>query len=220
MVNNLKRFVNCIYPSYSRTVDLVNRNALVGTWNSHHRDVKRFSDKAQMYRYLNEVVGDEPIDYLEFGVYQGESLRQWSTLNSKAKSRFFGFDSFEGLPEDWNVGHGARRFDMAGRVPEINDGRITFVKGLFQDSLPTFLSTFTPHNRLIIHIDCDLYSSTLFVLASCDQLMIDGTILMFDEFCSPLHEFRAFHDYTSAFRRSAKPVAICGKYAEQAAFLF
>jgi len=82
-----------------------------------------------------------------------------------------------------------------------------------------FLRGFRPASRLVIHFDCDLYSSTLFCLASCDSLILPGTIILFDEFPVPLHEFRAFRDYSAAFRRELHPVAMAGENAQQVAFL-
>ena len=49
----------------------------------------------------SKVLAEEPIDYLEFGVRYGDSLFKWSGLNAHPDSRFIGFDSFEGIPEDW-----------------------------------------------------------------------------------------------------------------------
>ena len=216
-----KKLAKLVFPTYSRTIDLMNHNALVGDWIAKNRDIMHLHDKSRLYEYINKHVLHEcPIDYLEFGVYKGNSIRNWATLNRNAKSRFFGFNSFEGLPEHWNRQHTKGTFDTGGQIPVIDDARVQFVKGWFQDKLPEFLKTFTPHHRLVIHNDSDLYSSTLYILARLDEIAISGTVLMFDEFSSPLHEFRAFNDYIGSFRRSVKLIAICGPYADQAAFVF
>jgi len=56
-------------------------------------------DRYDLYNYIiYDVLENRPIDYLEFGVWKGESLKYFSTLDQNPKSRFFGFDSFEGLP--------------------------------------------------------------------------------------------------------------------------
>ena len=61
-----------------------------------------FDDRKELYQYINNIVFNyEPIDFLEFGVAQGASLKYWLNLNNKKESQFFGFDtrvsSFGGL---------------------------------------------------------------------------------------------------------------------------
>ena len=210
-----------LFPSYIRVLDQANHNARLKAWASQHKRVKQFASKETMYGYIeDEFVKGRPIDFLEFGVYQGASIRHWCSLNKAKASRFFGFDSFEGLPSYWNKDYPAGAFDTKGETPDIKDERVEFVKGWFQDTVPAFLSGFKAGNQLVIHNDSDLYSSTLYVLAKLDAIICPGTIIIFDEFSNPLHEFRALDDYLASFRRRAKPVAICGKHADQAAFLF
>lgn len=142
-------------------------------------------------------------------------------MNRDPQSRFIGFDSFEGLPEDWtkNNPKGAMG-DVGGAMPQIEDDRVSFVKGWFQTTLPGFLNGFTPRSRLVVHNDSDLYSSTLFTLASLNRLLLPGTVVIFDDFSMPTHVFRAFVDYKSAFWRSATPVAMTSDYAARVAFVF
>ena len=71
-----------------------------------------------MYGYLQQtVLKDAPIDYLEFGVADGASLRSWCALNQRPESRFFGFDTFTGLPEDWAADHPKGTFNRDGIPP-------------------------------------------------------------------------------------------------------
>ena len=111
-------------------------------------------------------------------------------------------------------------FGVGGSVPEINDPRVSFVKGWFNDTLPGFLSDFKPKSRLIIHNDSDLYSSTLFCLSELNKIILPGTILVFDEFYSALHEFRALNDYLSAYRRSCHPIGLVDDGQGRVAFIF
>jgi O-methyltransferase len=77
-----------------------------------------YSDRETLYEYINnEALGNREIDYLEFGVYKGESLMKWVELNSKPGSRFHGFDTFTWLPEDWHKFSKTvkeRAFDVGG----------------------------------------------------------------------------------------------------------
>jgi len=171
----------------------------------------------ELYRRVNDVVLENgPIDYLEFGVFKGWSMRQWTSLNQHPRSRFAGFDTFTGLPEDWTPAKRAGAFNADGRAPQFDDTRVQFVTGLFQHTLVDFLKSFQVKNRLVIHVDCDLYSATLFCLATLDRHMPSGTLIIFDEFYNLLHEFAAFRDYSKAFMRSAQGIAYTHHYTQVA----
>ena len=141
-------------------------------------------------------------------------------MNRDPQSRFIGFDSSEGLPEDWLGNYTKGTFDVGGAVPQIDDERVSFIKGWFQNTLPGFLKEFAPRSRLVVHSDSDLYSSTLFTLANLNTLLVPGSVIIFDDFWMPTHVFRAFTDYRSAFWRSAHAVAMTSDYADQVAFVF
>ena len=141
---------------------------------------------------------DKAIDYLEFGVFEGASIGQWCALNQNAGSRFFGFDSFEGLPEDWHSGKRRGAFSTGGKLPEIADPRVSFVAGWFQQSLRGFMASYRPQSQLVIHVDCDLYSSTLYCLTTLDPVISPGTLIVLDDFFDALHVYRGLTDYCSS----------------------
>ncbi len=156
--------------------------------------------RRELYRHVQQTVAlDGPINYLEFGVYQGDSLRWWVEHNQQPGSRFVGFDSFEGLPEDWRTDRPKGYFNTEGKAPEIGDPRCTFRVGWFHDTLPGFVCEFPFDGRLVVHLDADLYSSTLFVLTTLAPRLKEQDVLFFDEFENALHEFRAFTDFVSAY---------------------
>lgn len=134
---------------------------------------------------------------LEFGVWKGDSTRFFAGLNRSPASRFYGFDSFEGLPEDWR-GMAHARFDVGGSLPQIDDSRVTFVKGWFRDTLPPMLDHLVEASRdrsLVVHYDADLYSSTLYLLFTLGSRFKRYTFI-FDEFSG--HETRALYNYIQA----------------------
>ena len=162
----------------------------------------------EMYRHVHdEIIKTDAIDYLEFGVFQGESIRYWTSINKRPESRFFGFDSFEGLPEDWKDGMPRGHFDTGGSTPKIADARVQFVKGWFVNSVPPFARDFTTRNRLVLHLDADLYSSTMLPLVHFERLMTAGTLLIFDEFYDREHEYKALMDWQKIFGREVRVVA-------------
>ncbi len=127
---------------------------------------------------------------LEFGVYQGRSIRLLADLVDGAVD---GFDSFEGLPSDWGD---ERRgtYSTQGSLPTV-PANVTLHRGWFEDSLPEFLSRQSGPIRFI-NIDCDLYRSTKTVLDLVAPQVVAGSVIVFDEFIGYPgwrdHEFRAF----------------------------
>jgi O-methyltransferase len=182
------------------------------TWRKRHSGSHPvFDDRTEMYDFINqEILGNGTMQYLEFGVYKGESIAHFAQINSDPDSILVGFDTFTGLPEDWI---GIRRtversaFDTGGQIPQLDDQRVSFVKGLFQDTLPRFREGYQARGQLVIHNDSDLYSSTLYVLTYLDDVIVPGTIIVFDEFYSALHEYRALEDYCASYVRSYDVIA-------------
>lgn len=169
-------------------------------------------DRIPFHQWMITSLGeDSPIDYLEFGVYKGETIALWSRGNRHPESRFFGFDTFDGLPEPWrlyNRSMDVGAYSAGGKTPEIPDSRISWIKGLFQETLAGFLAEGKlTGQRLVVHLDADLYTSTLYVLTFLHPLLRPGTVLIFDEFDCGVGEFQAFEDYTTSFRVNYRMLA-------------
>ncbi|MCA1719810.1 MAG: class I SAM-dependent methyltransferase [Actinobacteria bacterium] len=128
---------------------------------------------------------------LEFGVATGTTLR---IIAEERTGGVYGFDSFDGLPQDWRLGYDAGEF--AHEIPAVRGAEI--VVGLFADTLPGFLASH-PDPVAFVHIDCDLYSSTAEVLEQLTPRLVDGTVLLFDEYYNfpgwQQHEHRAWCEY-------------------------
>jgi hypothetical protein len=126
---------------------------------------------------------------LEFGVFSG------TTINTLAKARpdlhFHGFDSFEGLPEDWDMGQKnvkAEAFDRKGELPEVEDN-VTLWKGWFDDTVLKWIGKHADQNISYLHVDCDIYSSTVTILENLNSRIKQGTIIRFDELACWRHVF-------------------------------
>ena len=168
--------------------------------NDFYTFKRNHSKRYSLYQHVIDSLGlgNEEVTYLEFGVFGANSFNWWLEHNSHAASRFYGFDTFEGLPEDWGT---FKKGEMSAAAPESHDSRALFVKGLFQDTLPSFLENhpLSSTKRNVIHLDADLFSSTLFVLSSLGSKLKKGDILLFDEFNVPNHEFFAFKIFQDSF---------------------
>lgn len=193
------------YMPYSPTIDRINRRPLLQNFALANAGVPSVPTREAVWSFIAARYPGA-IDYLEFGVHRGHSILYFADKNEAPGSRFFGFDSFAGLPEDWNGDYRRGHFDTGGRLPPTDDRRVQFVVGLFQDTLPDFIAGFKTDNRIIVHIDCDLYASALYCLTRLDPVLPQGTILIFDEFGDVLHEFRAVNDYLASYRRRLRVI--------------
>lgn len=124
----------------------------------------------------------------QFGVYKGESAA-WM-LSHNCDSLYL-YDSFEGLPEDWNSQFTKGHFKCD--VPVFSDPRVKIVKGLFEDTVDKF-------NNIefgLVHVDCDLYSATKTVLNNIK--IFKDQIIVFDEMYNiagaDKHEQKAFLEW-------------------------
>jgi O-methyltransferase len=191
-----------LLPRYSQQLELANYYASAREWARRHRGAPILGSRTELHRHAARAIGDAGrVDFLEFGVGRDTTLRLWTSLCTEPSSRFFGFDSFQGLPEAWSPKFPRGSFGTEGRTPTIPDGRVRFIEGLFQESLPSFLRGYQPSGSLVVHMDADLYTSTLYCLAQVDSLLRRNSVLIFDEF-GTAQEFGAFRDYTRSFRRS------------------
>lgn len=131
----------------------------------------------------------------EFGVGKAATLNFLADMTDET---VHGFDSFQGLPQDWRPGFGAKTF----RVDDLRELRFAFNTriwpGLFSETLPVFLDQVRAPARFI-HIDCDLYQSTSQVLTALESRIVRGTVVQFDELWNypgwEDHEYRALREF-------------------------
>ncbi len=185
-------------------------------WSDRYTSPNAFDHPFEMYAYLSKLPAyQDAIYYLEFGVYQGASLNWWLEHNGHPSSEFVGFDSFRGLPESWTSDFGKGHFDVGGVPPDIGDPRCSFQVGWFNKTLPGFLCEWGARRDgrpVIIHLDGDLYSSTIFVLLLMGPGLRPGDLLILDDFSDTLHVFRALLDFEDACPIEYEVVAQHARY--------
>lgn len=140
---------------------------------------------------IGRITGKAPL-YLEFGVYEGGTLRWWTEKLTAPDAHFIGFDSFEGLPEQWNAYNPPGTFAVA-EIPHFDDPRVSLQAGWFDDTLPGL--ELPEYDQLIVNIDSDLYSSANFVLRELEERLVPGTLIYFDELGDRDHELRALKEF-------------------------
>jgi O-methyltransferase len=152
--------------------------------------------KEGLYDIAAKMIGNGAVTYLEFGVHKGWSFERVLSRFTDPAARFYGFDSFDGLPEKWGHPTDHGHFSTGGQAPKLSDPRVDFVKGWFQNTLPDFLTTHPITAPVLVHFDADLYSTTLFLLTTLWHHIPEYWFL-FDEF--PPDEIVAMHDFTRAY---------------------
>jgi hypothetical protein len=176
--------------------------------------------RACQFANRNYIAGD----YLEFGVWKGESFIKVYQFLSKLrndhlawlesrpthsiqtgssspehaiwkqwKTRFFAFDSFEGLPEpdqreiaeEWVKGEYAcseKQFKRNLASDGVDLNYVITVPGFYDKTLNRVTKKRLGLERAaIVHVDCDLYESTIVVLNFITDLLVQGSVLIFDD---------------------------------------
>jgi O-methyltransferase len=193
----------------------------LSSWANKNRKIEyndfpskwNYEKRYPLYKWVleKENLIIHPVNYLEFGVASGQSFRWFLSQITNPESRFYGFDTFTGLPEDFGV-FKKGMFNNNTRPPQIADNRVKFYQGLFQQTLPGFLHELNNDKRNIIMLDADLYSATLYALASLAPFLKKDDIIFFDEFAVPTHEFKAFHDFVKSHYTNLKLIAAANNY--------
>lgn len=153
-------------------------------WN-YLKSVKNFSSTQSMpimmgiaartFKFAMDHTNPDGL-VMEFGVFNGKSIRQIAALT---KGPVHGFDSFEGIPEDWNH-ETSGSYSTEGIIPEV-PVNVMLHAGWFEDSILKFIQKESGAIRFM-NIDCDLYSSTKTVLDALARQVVPGTVMVFDEY--------------------------------------
>jgi Macrocin-O-methyltransferase (TylF) len=153
---------------------------------------------------------------LDLGVWLGWSTRLISDASDRA---VYGFDTFEGLVEDWQVDDQilikqgtfslaeplAERFmrdtgvSLQEGLPSTLGRRVQFIKGSTYETLAPFLAERPAAPIALFHMDLDTYESCLHALETCKDRFVEGSILVFDEYLVTNGEMRAFFEFQSQY---------------------
>lgn len=158
---------------------------------------------------------------LEFGVFSGATINLISSILNT--DTIHGFDSFEGLPEDWFMkekekqkGNPKRHkgYFAVDNKPEVNKN-VHLWEGWFDNTIPQYIDSYKTPIKFL-HIDCDLYSSTNTIFSLLNNFIVNGTVIVFDEFypwgCGNYdlwheHEYKALKEWTETYDRSFEVIS-------------
>jgi len=150
--------------------------------------------------------------FLEFGVYKGDSINLFGDFLLQHGKEIYGFDSFEGLEEEWNMNdyNPIGRFSLNKKSPKVLKN-VTLIKGKVQNTLEDFLKDKKDKKIIFAHMDMDTYTPTKYAINKIKPFLQKGSVILFDEFYGfpnwKLHEYKAF---TEVFNeKEYKYIAFC-----------
>ena len=159
----------------------------VQAFKKHMEKAMLFRQKSRNQEYAIRRAISNQIEngrYIELGVASGTSCRLFAQILAKKSLSLTGFDSFEGLEEDWTgiqSGRAAGAFTQSGILPDVPEN-VTLVMGWVQDTLPTYLENIETNARFgFVHMDMDTYKPTRFALEAIKPFLTSGTVILFDE---------------------------------------
>lgn len=205
---------------FNKLLIWIYKNKSTFIFSDYFTPIRDYDKRLKLYEFVSShfSIENKQINYLEFGVASGSSFKWWLDKNKNPNSTFSGFDTFEGLPEDW--GGFYIKGDMSHGIPDLNDNRAKFIKGLFQDTLNKYIDNhkndLESNHTKIIHLDADLYSATIFTLSQLYPFLKSGDIILFDEFNVAMHEFKAYVEFTENFYKKLKPIAAVNNFYQTA----
>ena len=175
VTNSRKTFYNLEKISYKESAEFINENMSKATLEEN---IELFWKHA-----FDEISPDGLL--LEFGVFKGTSINFFSNqLFQKGDNRsIHGFDSFEGLSEDWTGTNMTQAtFDQKGKLPKVNKN-VNLIKGWVEDTFPPFMKENITKEKTIafMHLDMDTYSPTKLVFENTVDYLKKGTVIIFDE---------------------------------------
>lgn len=153
-----------------------------------------------------------PGDFVEFGIFQGAWLTRFFEMTEKVRlsdRKIWGFDSFQGLSSPgehdtsfWKEGMYACSKEQVAKNIKLNERpRIKLVEGFFADSLSQ-KDACSLGDVAFARIDCDIYEPAKECLNFLSNRLVDGSILVFDDWthCTHLGEGKAFFEWVPRVR--------------------
>lgn len=178
--------------------------------------------RTALLQWIREFIDKSNIQgsYWEFGVFNGESMKEAYYILRDQPNSYIGFDSFEGLPSLRKIDEEGLEYMphfVLGNFPSLGfefvkknilstglpEEKLFLYKGFFEDTLniDNYKHLFSDETfPAVVHIDVDLYESTKLVLEFIHPFLRTGCWILFDDYwcyagASSFGTQRAIHEY-------------------------
>jgi hypothetical protein len=170
-----------------------------------------FASDADIFRFSSDQVSVDGL-FVELGTHRGRTANFLAALNPK--KTIYTFDSYLGLPTAWDRGD----LLIDGSLFAWPNGEplptfllnVELKKGWFIDTLPKFMEL-QDEPIAFLHVDSDVYESAAQGLDILGPKMVDGTVILFDEFYNYPNfrnqEYKAFQEFLTKYAFRAEYLA-------------
>lgn len=182
----------------------------VSTYLSKAKQVP--SDAGTLQYALEQVKVDGP--YIELNVQACKPINFTAALNPQRK--IYGFDSLNGLPEEWkrldkSIPAGTFGYKPGASLPPLLSN-VVIIQGEYEKTIPEFIKSHLKGGQVaFLHFNCDIYSLAAKGFQLLGDYIGEGTILLFDELYnypgSEQHEFKALQEFLTRSGWSAEYIA-------------
>jgi O-methyltransferase len=183
---------------YQHLVNALYKHLRFASWFVELRKPFIYTPREEFIKETMEYIGITGVegDYLEFGVFQGRTFvpaYHFAQRNNLRSMRFYGFDSFEGLPAITGKDEGGEfcqgqyslgldQFRKLVSKRGVSLDKTGLVKGWYDKVLNgDTKQQLSIRKAAFIFIDCDLYESTVPVLNFITDYLQSGTVVAFDD---------------------------------------
>ena len=163
---------------------------------------------------LYKSVVNLPGHIVECGVFKGASFLRFATFREVLESPFsrkiIGFDAFGKFPEQDDADDQAfiKRFEgEAGEGISIDEMKkvlshkgfenYELIKGDIVDTVPEYVSNNPELKIALLHIDVDVYAPSVVILNQLFDKVVNGGLVVFDDFGIETGETRAIDEFFS-----------------------
>jgi Macrocin-O-methyltransferase (TylF) len=187
LVRLVRHVVSRVRPQrepHDEVVEIVARRAAIASADyieAHLDGALLFPFREQVWDYALSQVKLDGL-HAEFDVFAGHPINHMAAVVQGRGITIHGFDSFEGLKEDWSgTWFRTGDFDLGGVLPKVLPN-VHLVKGWFDATVPPFLAEHSGKPFAFVHLDADTFESTALVLSLLAERIVPGTVIVFDEY--------------------------------------
>jgi hypothetical protein len=173
--------------------------------------ITRLPKALAQYELYKSII-NLPGQVVECGVYKGASLIRFATfreiLENPYSRKIIGFDMFGKFPEQDNEndakfvkrfegfsGIGISRQELEAVFAHKSFDNYELIKGRIESTVPQYVADHPELKIALLHVDVDVYNPSLVILEHLYDLVVEGGLIVFDDYATVAGETRAIDEF-------------------------